>query len=218
MAHLDILYRDADLVIINKPHDLLCVPGLSEPHNLLDLARAHFPSIRTVHRLDMATSGIIVYALNYEAQKQLGRQFENRQVKKQYSAIVHGRVITSSGEISLPLACDWPNRPRQKVDWYAGKKAHTYYEVEEVQQEQSRLRLFPITGRSHQLRVHCLALGHAIVGDRLYDPERQAQRLMLHAARLEVRHPSSGEPLVIHCPPPFTWSDAADTGARAVGD
>jgi tRNA pseudouridine32 synthase/23S rRNA pseudouridine746 synthase len=203
MITFDILYHDADLLIIDKPADLLCVPGLSHADNLLDLARQRFANIRTVHRLDMATSGIIIYALNHFAQKSLGHQFEARRVKKQYLAIVHGQVTASTGEISLPLICDWPNRPRQKVDWGAGKAAHTYYEAAHLGHEFTRLRLFPTTGRSHQLRVHCQSIGHPIVGDELYAHAVESARLMLHAERIEFTHPRTLKPMDIYCPAPF---------------
>lgn len=203
MTALDILHHDADILVINKPSDLLCVPGLSEPDNLLDIARVQHPNIRTVHRLDMATSGIIIYALNHAAQKHISKQFETRQVKKRYAAIVHGRIDVSSGEISMPLICDWPNRPRQKVDWLNGKKAHTYFEVLKANHDVTHLRLFPTTGRSHQLRVHCQSIGHAIVGDQLYAPLEPAQRLMLHAEYIEFHHPRTHSALAIQCPAPF---------------
>lgn len=203
MITFDILHHDADLLVIDKPADLLCVPGLSRSDNLLDLARQRFADIRTVHRLDMATSGIIVYALNHSAQKSLGQQFEARQVKKQYLAIVHGKVPASIGEIDLPLICDWPNRPRQIVDWRTGKTAHTYYEATHLGQEFTRLRLFPTTGRSHQLRVHCQSIGHPIVGDELYAPTVESTRLMLHAERIEFTHPRTLRPVDIYCPAPF---------------
>lgn len=203
MITLDVLYHDTDLLIINKPTDLLCVPGLSHSDNLLDFARKRFANIRTVHRLDMATSGIIIYALNHAAQKSLGQQFETRKIRKQYVAIVHGKVATSSGEIELPLVCDWPNRPRQKVDWHVGKNAHTYYETIHSGNDYSRLRLFPTTGRSHQLRVHCQSIGHPIVGDQLYAPSGPATRLMLHAEQTGFTHPRTQQPMNIRCPAPF---------------
>lgn len=200
---LDILYHDADILVINKPSNLLCVPGLSDPDNLLDIARAHHPNVRTVHRLDMATSGIIIYALNHAAQKHISKQFETRQVKKQYAAIVHGKIDVSSGEIALPLICDWPNRPRQKVNWLCGKSAHTYFEVLTASHNVTHLRLFPTTGRSHQLRVHCQSIGHPIVGDPLYAQPALAHRLMLHAEHIELHHPRTQQALAVQCPAPF---------------
>lgn len=203
MIELDILYQDTDLLVINKPSNLLCVPGLSSPDNLFDIARAEFPNIRTVHRLDMATSGVIIYALNHSAQRHIGKQFEARQVKKQYAAIVHGNIHPGCGEVALPLICDWPNRPRQKVDWERGKKAHTYFEVLKAVKNATHLRLFPITGRSHQLRVHCQSMGHPILGDQLYAPRSAAQRLMLHAEYIEFTHPQTQQIMALQCPAPF---------------
>lgn len=204
MPAFDILYSDSDILAISKPPGLLCVPGLSHPENLLDMARARFPAVRTVHRLDMATSGIIIFALNYNAQKHLSKQFEQRRVKKRYAAIVHGRVTSQKGEIYLPLSCDWPNRPRQQVDWHKGKVAHTYFEVQQTLSECTRLHLYPVTGRSHQLRVHCLGLGHPIVGDELYAHADGAERLMLHAECIEFTHPTTQQLVKLQCPPPFT--------------
>lgn len=163
MVH--IVYQDPDLLVVDKPAKLLCVPGLSEPDNLFDRLVPDWPNLRVVHRLDMATSGLVVFALHYQAQRALSQLFERRQVHKQYAAVVHGRVGAQYGEIELPLSCDWPNRPRQQVDWLAGKKARTLFRVDRRSTEHSFLQLFPITGRSHQLRVHCQALGHPIVGD-----------------------------------------------------
>lgn len=205
---LNILFQDQDLLILNKPPNILCVPGLSDPLNLFDLARAEFPNIRVVHRLDMATSGIVIFALNHGTQKHLGKQFENRTIKKRYDALVAGRVAASSGEIVLPLLCDWPNRPKQKVDWHGGKQAHTYFKVKRRHRDMSELWLYPVTGRSHQLRVHCLGIGHPILGDKLYAKPDRCSRMMLHAERIQLRHPRSNELLQINCPAAF--SDDSD--------
>lgn len=214
MSNLRILYHDDDILALSKPPGMLSVPGLSQPQNLLDAARAQFPNIRTVHRLDMATSGVIVYALNHPAQRHLSRQFESRQVKKQYAAVVHGQVTAAHGEIALPLICDWPNRPRQKIDWHGGKHAHTRFEVQHADQHTTYLHLFPVTGRSHQLRVHCLGIGHPIIGDELYAPASNAKRLMLHAECIEFTHPVSERPLIIRCRAPFVcpWADQQHNG------
>lgn len=210
MTDLHILYHDDDILALSKPPGMLSVPGLSQPQNLLDAARAQFPNIRTVHRLDMATSGVILYALNHAAQRHLSRQFESRQVKKQYAAVVHGRVDAAHGEIALPLICDWPNRPRQKIDWHSGKHAHTRFEVQQVHTHTTYLHLFPVTGRSHQLRVHCLSIGHPIIGDELYAPASASQRLMLHAECIEFTHPLSGQAQIIRSCAPFAPEHTGD--------
>lgn len=222
---LDILHIDNDLLILNKPPNMLCVPGLSTPDNLFDFARSQYPNARVVHRLDMATSGIIIFALNHASQKHLGKQFEKRVIKKRYCALVSGQVSQRNGEISLPLICDWDNRPKQKVDWHNGKAAHTYFETDRFTQTLANtehnqiarenkisstngytyLNLYPITGRSHQLRVHCLALGHPIVGDKLYNVTEASvtQRMCLHAERIQFAHPSHGDLMVIESAVPF---------------
>lgn len=202
----EIVYQDRDLLVVNKPAKLLCVPGLSEPDNLFDRLVTDWPNLRVVHRLDMATSGLIVFALHYQAQRALSQLFEQRKVAKQYAAVVHGRVESGQGEIELPLSCDWPNRPKQKVDWSAGKKAHTFFRVHSRTSERSSLHLFPITGRSHQLRVHCQALGHPIVGDTFYGPtagDQPGERMLLHAERLQFIQPLSEQALDLYCPAPF---------------
>jgi tRNA pseudouridine32 synthase/23S rRNA pseudouridine746 synthase len=148
--------------------------------------QAAFPEALVVHRLDQATSGLLLFARGPEAQRQLSRLFEQRQVRKGYEAEVWGEVAASEGEVDLPLAADWPSRPRQRVDLANGRPSLTRWQRLSANDGTSRLRLEPLTGRAHQLRVHCLALGHPIVGDALYDPERPAPRLLLHACRLEL--------------------------------
>lgn len=202
----EIIYQDRDVLVVNKPPHLLCVPGLSEPDNLFDRLITAWPNLRVVHRLDMATSGLVVFALHYQAQRALSQLFEQRKVIKQYAAVVHGRVLSDQGEIELPLSCDWPNRPKQKVDWARGKKARTLFQVHRRATKRSYLHLFPITGRSHQLRVHCQALGHPIVGDTFYGPVpcgQAEQRMLLHAERLQFIQPLSEQPLNLYCPAPF---------------
>lgn len=200
---LNILYEDEHLVAVAKPENLLCVPGLSEPDNLFDRLRGRYPNVRVVHRLDMATSGVMLFALNHASQKNLGQQFEKRMVSKCYTAIVSGHLATASGEIVMPLICDWPNRPRQKVDWHQGKSAHTLFEVKRYIAGQTLLQLTPLTGRSHQLRVHCQQIGHPIIGDELYNRDPAGNRLMLHAESIEIDHPESGQRLKVYCPSPF---------------
>ena len=204
--NITIIYQDPDLLIVNKPSGLLCVPGLVDPDNLHDRVKQHFANARVIHRLDMATSGLVIFALHYEAQKAMGRLFEQRQMQKQYTAIVHGQMHQSYGEIHSPLICDWPNRPLQKVDWLSGKASLTYYRLQEQHATQSRVELHPITGRTHQLRVHMLQIGHPILGDNLYNldnSQQQAKRLLLHATQLNFKQPLTGENLEIRCEPDF---------------
>ncbi len=198
----EVIYQDQDLLVVNKPAGLLSVPGLSQPENLLDLLRQSFPNIRVVHRLDMATSGLILFALNHPTQVALGKQFEHKKIHKRYIARVEGRVLGTAGDIVAPLICDWPQRPKQKVDWAAGKKAHTRYLTLSRDKDSSLLHLFPVTGRSHQLRVHCQFIGHSIIGDNLYS-EVPHQRLLLHAEFLAFSHPTTNNDASFHCPSDF---------------
>lgn len=200
---LNILYEDAHLVAVAKPENLLCVPGLSDPENLFDQVRSFYPNARVVHRLDMATSGVVLFALNHACQKNLGQQFEKRVIYKRYAAIVSGHLKAATGEIVLPLLCDWPNRPRQKVDWIQGKAAHTVFRVKRYLSDRTLVELIPLTGRSHQLRVHCQQLGHPIVGDSLYQNTPSGDRLMLHAEFIDFHHPHLDKRVQIYCPAPF---------------
>jgi tRNA pseudouridine32 synthase/23S rRNA pseudouridine746 synthase len=194
-------------VVVDKPAGLPSVPGRTP--DLADCAASRvqrvFPEARVVHRLDMATSGLLLFARGADAQRALSRAFEARQVHKVYDAVVHGCVPGDGGVVDLPLAADWPNRPRQQVDRAAGKASVTRYRVSAADSVASRLELEPLTGRSHQLRVHLAHIGHPIVGDRLYDPGRgdAAPRLMLHARELALADPVTGEPLRWTVPPPF---------------
>jgi len=205
---MQIIHEDSDLIIINKPAGLLTVPGLVSPENAFDKLLRHHPNSRVVHRLDMATSGLVIFAQNHASQKQLGKLFENRSITKHYTAVVEGLVKPDTGEIASPLLCDWENRPRQIVEWYNGKHAHTFFKVlaRNLATNQTRLLLKPFTGRSHQLRVHCQQIGHAITGDTLYSsPEKSAQqsRMLLHASRLLFTHPINHTEMDIRCEPTF---------------
>jgi len=207
---LDIRYVDADLLVVDKPSGLLSVPGRGPgmDDNLARRVQARYPEALTVHRLDMDTSGLLVMARNAEVHRALGRFFELRQVDKAYIAVVAGRVANSPRTIDLPLITDWPNRPRQMVDFVQGKAALTHLDVlsYDASSDTTRVRLTPETGRSHQLRVHLQSIGHPILGDDLYAPPAilaQAPRLMLHAAMLAFRHPVSGEWLIVKSDPPF---------------
>ncbi len=182
-----IVYTDDGLIAIDKPAGLLSVPGRGEDKQDCAWARvrAQFPEALVVHRLDQATSGLLLFARSSTVQRELSRLFEQRQVGKRYIAEVWGELLEAEGEIDLPLAADWPNRPRQQVDRERGRPSLTRWRRLVSKDGRSRLLLEPLTGRAHQLRVHCLAIGHPIVGDALYDPERPAARLMLHATELQ---------------------------------
>lgn len=202
-----VLHEDSDLLVVDKPAGLLSVPGKGAAlaDCLLSRLEAAFPTVRLVHRLDRDTSGVMVFGLTAHAQRHLGAQFEARKTKKTYVARVAGRLAPKSGEVDLPLIVDWPNRPRQMVCHENGKPALTGWKVMKASDAESRVRLFPHTGRSHQLRVHMLALGHPILGDELYGPETAAQypRMMLHAEELRLSHPESGRGMTFRQPAPF---------------
>lgn len=204
---IEVLHEDSDLLIVNKPAGLLSVPGKGPELADCLLARLEraFPTARLVHRLDRDTSGVMVFALTEHAQRHLGQQFEARKVKKTYVARVAGRLEPKTGTVDLPLIVDWPNRPRQMVCHETGKPALTDWKVVKSDDAESRVRLFPLTGRSHQLRVHMLALGHPILGDGLYAPETAEHypRMLLHAEELRVNHPHTGKGMKFRAPAPF---------------
>ena len=206
---LDVLYLDEALLVLNKPSGLLSVPGRGEDKAdcLASRVQAEYPDALVVHRLDMSTSGILVMARGIEAQRALSRSFELRATQKCYVALVAG-CLEGAGEVDLPLITDWPNRPRQMVDFERGKSALTCYRAlaYDAALDMTRVELIPITGRSHQLRVHMLALGHPIFGDDLYADAAscaKVDRLMLHACYLSIPHPKSAQPLVITVAAPF---------------
>lgn len=204
---LDILHEDHEILVVNKPAGLLSVPGKGPDLADCLIARleAVYPQVLLVHRLDRDTSGVMVFGLTPHAQRHLGLQFEKRQTKKTYLARVAGRLEPKTGTVDLPLIVDWPNRPLQKVDHETGKPAVTDWRVMKASDAESRVKLFPQTGRSHQLRVHMLALGHPILGDPLYAPETADQypRMMLHAEELRLRHPDGGEGVKFRVAAPF---------------
>ena len=195
------LYEDESLLAIDKPAGMLSVPGRGEANRDCVAARvqAEVPDAFIVHRLDQATSGVMLFGRGAAAQRALSIAFADRRVAKRYEAIVHGLIGNESGEIDLPLATDWPNRPRQKVDHEEGKPSLTRWRVlwRDAASKTTRVRLEPVTGRSHQLRVHLAAIGHAIVGDTLYAPTATEPRLLLHACELRLPHPGDGGTLVI---------------------
>ncbi|WP_339723098.1 RluA family pseudouridine synthase [uncultured Paraglaciecola sp.] len=206
--YMDIISQDDDIVVLNKPSGLLSVPGKAKEHadSLQTRVQRVFPTATVVHRLDMATSGIMVMALNKPAHRHISKQFELRETAKTYQAIVFGTVQQDAGEINLPLICDWPNRPKQMVDHERGKKALTHWRVLERNSHSTRVELKPVTGRSHQLRVHMLSMQHPIIGDRLYAHDQalsMANRLNLHAMFLSFRHPVTEQKLHFESPVPF---------------
>ena len=193
---LHIISQTEDYNIINKPAGLLSVPGKTHPDCAESRLRAEYPDSLTVHRLDMATSGLMVFARTAHAQRHLGLQFENRQIQKTYLARISGEPKDDSGLINEPLIADWPNRPRQKICYEHGKEAITEWQVLSRDDDSTLIQLSPKTGRSHQLRVHMAHLGHPILGDRIYAPDpifKAANRLLLHAHRLRFRKPSGGD-------------------------
>ncbi len=196
--YLDVVFEGDDFLVLNKPSGLLSVPGRQAIHqdSLQLRAQKHYPTATTVHRLDMETSGLIVMALNKASHIHLSRQFENRQVKKQYIARIYGHLPVETGQVDVPLICDWPNRPKQKVDLEQGKKALTLWHVKARETDTTLLNLFPVTGRSHQLRVHMLHLGYPIVGDQLYasgSALSYSDRLQLHSQVLSFKLLNSAE-------------------------
>ncbi|MDP3862895.1 MAG: pseudouridine synthase [Phaeovulum sp.] len=204
----EILHADAQVLVVNKPAGLLSVPGKGA--HLADclIGRLHalYPDVLLVHRLDLDTSGVMVFALTPLAQRHLGWQFEERMTKKVYVARLWGQLAPREGRVDLPLCVDWPNRPRQHVDHESGRPAQTDWRVVRLEADgTTRVRLMPLTGRSHQLRVHMATLGHPILGDRLYatGPARDYPRLMLHAESLRFRHPDGGKAQSFSAPCPF---------------
>ncbi len=204
---LDILHDDHEVLLVNKPSGLLSVPGKGPDlaDCLITRVQAAFPNALLVHRLDRDTSGVIIFALTPHAQRHLGLQFEKRQTKKTYVSRVWGEVAEKTGTIDLPLIVDWPNRPRQMVDHENGKSAVTDWRVIRTSDGETRIRLMPRTGRSHQLRVHMMALGHPILGDPFYatGPALDYPRLMLHSETLQFRHPDGGRGMRITAKSPF---------------
>ena len=207
---LAIIYRDEALLALDKPCGLLSLPGRGEhkQDSLLTRVRLEYPDALAVHRLDMATSGLMLMARNETMQRQLGRLFEQRQIEKRYIAVVAGQLEHERGTIKLPLITDWPRRPLQRVDHEIGKPAVTRYRVLQYHSKDNttRIELIPKTGRTHQLRVHMQAIGHPILGDQLYAPreiQQKADRLLLHAEILMFEHPMNGKEIEIKSEVPF---------------
>lgn len=214
--YLQLIHHDDDIVVANKQSGLLSVTGIQPAHKdaLITRVQRVLPTATVVHRLDMATSGVMVMALNKEAHRKLSKQFQDRITKKRYYARVDGIVEPDEGSIDIPLIVDWPNRPKQKIDYENGKPSLTHFKVVKRLDNETWMELLPVTGRSHQLRMHMLALGHPILGDRLYAHEEakaRASRLQLHAETLMLQHPQNGEwqrftsavPFMSHTPLPL---------------
>ena len=206
---LHILFQDEHLLVVNKPAGLLSVPGNTPEKQdcMVSRCAAEFGDIHNAHRLDMSTSGIIAFARSKDAVRAMNQLFAGREVDKTYMAVVDGIVEQDNGEIHAPLMVDWPNRPRQMIH-EDGKPSCTRYQVisRETQRNTTRVQLEPITGRSHQLRVHMMSIGHAILGDEFYASDEafhKADRLLLHAEKLSFIHPFTHQPIHIHCPPDF---------------
>lgn len=198
-------YRDDWLLVVNKPAGLLSVPGRGEDKQdcLSSRVQETFPDALIVHRLDMATSGLLVFARGIEMQRQLSAMFHNREVSKRYVAIVAGKLQPDEGEINLPIGADWNERPLRKIDEATGKPSLTRYRVLSREADTTRVELEPVTGRTHQLRVHMRAAGHPILGDALYGEAASAPRLLLHAQTLSFFHPVSKVSASFVCPAPF---------------
>lgn len=203
-----LIYEDTDLLLIDKPHHLLSVPG-RHPLNhdsLIRRLQRRYPDVQAVHRLDLDTSGLMVVPKRRESLSELARQFQRRQIEKEYTAIVWGEVAEDRGSIELPIATDWPNRPKQIICEERGKHALTHFEVLIRGNNRSLIKLKPVTGRSHQLRIHMQSLGHPIIGCDMYaHPEalEASDRLLLHATRLKLCAPSTGNWLSAFSPIPF---------------
>lgn len=202
---LELIYCDESLLVVNKPAGLLSVPGRGEDKQdcLSVRVRNIFPDALIVHRLDMATSGLLIFARGLQMQRRLSTLFSERLVTKHYVAVVAGKLEPETGEINLPIAADWPNRPLRKIDAELGKPSLTRYRVLAQYTDTTRVELEPVTGRTHQLRVHMKAIGHPISGDALYGNVASAPRLLLHAQALSFPHPKSHEPLNLECAPMF---------------
>ncbi|CAN7220715.1 RluA family pseudouridine synthase [Variovorax sp. LjRoot290] len=212
MTSLRVIHEDPHLLVLDKPAGLLCVPGRGEDKQDCLSARAlqRWPDALVVHRLDMATSGLVLMARSPAMQRALGDAFAQRRMRKRYEAIVDGLLPLTDewALIDAPLAADWPRRPLQKIDPESGKPSQTRWRVKRQLPERhaSHLWLEPLTGRSHQLRVHLLSIGHPILGDALYGSEevrQRAPRLLLHASALEFMHPADGRVRRFESPPPF---------------
>ena len=203
-----VIFADNKLIVFEKPTSLLSVPGIGpeKADCLVARAQADFPGARIVHRLDRDTSGLIVLARDADTHRELSRQFQDREVDKTYEAIAGGILAIDEGMIDAAIRKDMDNPPRQMIDDVQGRSSQTRWMVMERGDDCTRVQLFPLTGRSHQLRLHLQSIGHPILGDDLYAPDEmraRVDRLMLHATILEFTHPSSGKRLIFESPAPF---------------
>lgn len=204
-SSFDLVYQDDCLLVVNKPAGLLAVPGRGADKQdcLSSRLQQIFPDALIVHRLDMSTSGLMLFARRAEMQRRLSHMFHEREVEKRYVAVVAGRPDPETGEVNLPIAADWPNRPLRKIDAENGKPSLTRYRLISRDVDRARVELEPITGRTHQLRVHMAAIGHPILGDALYGDASSAPRLLLHATTLDLLHPLTGVALHFVSSAPF---------------
>jgi tRNA pseudouridine32 synthase/23S rRNA pseudouridine746 synthase len=206
---LDLIYHDDTLLVVNKPAGLLAVPGRGADMQdcLATRIQQEFPDTLVVHRLDMATSGLMLFARSANMQRLFSQLFRGREIHKRYVAVVEGVLKPATGEITLPIVADWPNRPLRKIDVGSGKPSQTRYRLlaHDAVTDTSRVELEPVTGRTHQLRVHMAAIGHPILGDALYGGTAGviAERLLLHSSMLSFVHPISGETLTFLSGPSF---------------
>lgn len=196
-------------MLVNKPAGLLSVPGRGADKQdcLISRVQQIFPDALIVHRLDMATSGLLLMARGDEMQRRLSHLFRERQVLKRYVAVVRGKLASPTGEVDLPISADWPNRPKQQINQDTGKHSLTRYRLlsHDAEQNICRIELEPVTGRTHQLRLHMAAIGHPVLGDSLYGEggNTQVTRLLLHAQFLEFLHPRKLESFAVTCEAPF---------------
>ncbi|MBD9630781.1 RluA family pseudouridine synthase [Pseudomonas sp. PDM19] len=209
LSQIEFVHEDAALLVVNKPTLLLSVPGRADDNKdclITRLQENGYPEARIVHRLDWETSGLIVLARDADSHRELSRQFHDRETEKAYTALCWGESELDSGRIEAPLRYDPPTKPRHVVDFEQGRHALTFWRVMERHGNWSRVELTPITGRSHQLRVHMLSIGHPLLGDRLYAEGEALElrdRLCLHASMLALTHPQTGERLRFESPAPF---------------
>jgi tRNA pseudouridine32 synthase/23S rRNA pseudouridine746 synthase len=200
LGDVEYIYNDDQIIIVDKPANMLSVPGKTPEKQdcLIHRVQQRFPKALIVHRLDFSTSGLMVIARNPKSHRELSRQFQDRETEKTYIAKVYGHPEEESGEVNVPLRCDLERRPLQIIDHQHGKAAQTFWRILERHENSSSLELTPVTGRTHQLRVHMQALGHPILGDELYgqkDAFALADRLLLHARRLIITHPTDNNRL-----------------------
>lgn len=199
---LDVRYSDRDIVVVSKPSGLLSVPGRLHKDSVLERLSEQNSNCYAVHRLDMDTSGVMIFALRRKAERHLNAQFRLRQVEKKYLALVDGLLDISEGVIDASLRREGGLPPRSVIDHENGKSALTHYELIHHESRQTLVHLYPKTGRSHQLRVHMMSIGHPVIGDRIYHPKSETdQRLMLHAYELSFNHPYSEKRMTFRCEP-----------------